>query len=157
MALPVLPWIVSVGEGSEVSLGYVNQPGRSVSSRYRHIRRRRRHATTGSANRRTPGFYGSATDGFGIEQNSYVEEREKDETEEDGMPVMLNCLDWPRMPTPVMFVWSKLIWKPWPVGQPEVVATPCFKSMLTFGYTTWREQINGVAQKVRMKRECECG
>jgi hypothetical protein len=94
-----------------------------------------------------------------------VEEREKDETEEDGMPVMLNCLDWARMPTPVGFVWRKSIWKPWPVGQPEEGAfmvveqegvTPCFKTMLTFGYTTWREQINAVAEKVRMNHVHEC-
>jgi hypothetical protein len=155
----VLRLLVSVWEGSEVSLGYVNQPGWSASSRYKHLRRRRRHATTGSVNRRAPKLYGLARDEFGIEQNSYVEEREKDETEEedDGVPVMLNCFDWVRMPTPVGFVWSKLIWKPWPVGQPEegaftvaepeVVVTPCFITMLTFGYTTWREQINAVAQR----------
>ena len=59
------------------------------------------------------------------------------------VPVMLNCWDWARIFTPVGFCWTKLIWKPWPVGQPlegastEVesldVVTFCFRTTLTFG------------------------
>jgi len=78
-----------------------------------------------------------------------VEDREREEMEEEegvGLPVMLNCWDWARMATPVGFCWTKLIWKPWPVGQPDEgaftvaepgeVETSCFKTMLVFGYTT---------------------
>jgi len=62
------------------------------------------------------------------------------------VPVMLNCWDWARMPTPVGFCWIKLIWKPLPVGQPLAgpstvvepleVVTSCFKTTLMFGVDT---------------------
>ena len=54
------------------------------------------------------------------------------------------------MATPVGFCWTKLIWKPEPVGQPEegasTVAEPAevrtsfFRTTLTFGVTAYREQ-----------------
>jgi len=69
-----------------------------------------------------------------------------DTTEEEKgvvVPVMLNCWDWARMLTPVGFSWTKLIWKPLPVGQPlegpsTVVEPPeegtfSFKVALKFG------------------------
>jgi len=68
-----------------------------------------------------------------------------DTTEEKGVvvPVMLNCWDWARILTPVGFSWTKLIWKPLPVGQPldgpsTVVEPPeegtfSFKVALKFG------------------------
>jgi len=77
-----------------------------------------------------------------------VEEREGEDAEEEGfeVPVMLNCLDCARMATPVGLFWTRLIWKPLPVGQPEEgavtevdpeeVRTSCFKTVLVFGYTT---------------------
>lgn len=101
-------------------------------------------------------------------KSSYVEDREKDEREEDdGVPVMLNCWDWARMATPVGFGWTKLIWKPWPVGQPEEgaftvvepeeVVTPSFKEMLTFGYATWgKNGLRGTARKERTNGKHEC-
>jgi len=85
---------------------------------------------------------------FGLLTEGLVEEREDEETEEEGVevPVMLNCWDCARMATPVGLFWTRLIWKPLPVGQPEEgavtevdpeeVRTFCFKTALVFGYTT---------------------
>ena len=67
------------------------------------------------------------------------------EVEEKGVvvPVMLNCEDWTRMVAPVAPGWTKLIWKPLPVGQPtagpstvvelSAVRTPFFKMTLMGG------------------------
>ena len=93
-----------------------------------------------------------------------------DTTEEKGVvvPVMLNCWDWARIFVPVGFSWTKLIWKPWPVGQPlegpstEVefseVRTFSFKEMLMFGVDCCGE-CSGTAQIVRTvgKYECQLG
>ena len=80
------------------------------------------------------------------------------------LPVMLNCWDWARMAVPVVVTWIRLIWKPWPVGQPEEgastvtepleVRTFCCKTSLTFGYTTWWwEEIAGGARSMRTARK----
>lgn len=58
--------------------------------------------------------------------------------EEKGVvvPVMLNCWDWARMFIPVGFSWTKLIWKPSPVGQPlagpSTVAEPPEEGTFSF-------------------------
>jgi hypothetical protein len=91
---------------------------------------------------------------FGFEYVYYVERREEEETEEEKavvLPVILNCRDWARMATPVACSWIKLIWKPLPVGQPDVggltvvdpseVRTFCFKTTLVFGYDAWERKL----------------
>lgn len=76
-----------------------------------------------------------------------------EEVEEKGVvvPVMLNCWDWARMPGPVGFCWTKLIWNPTPVGQPvegpstvvvfSEVRTFSFKTTLTLGFDCCRNQV----------------
>ena len=77
-------------------------------------------------------------------EKTYVEDvDEMSEVKGVVVPVMLNCWDWTRMATPVGFCWTKLIWKPLPVGQPTAgpstvveppsVGTLAFKMTLMFG------------------------
>ena len=80
---------------------------------------------------------------------TYVEEGD-DEEKGVVVPLMVNCGDWARIPTPLAVCWTKLIWKPWPVGQPLEgpstvvepleVSTPCFKVMLTLGFFCCKER-----------------
>lgn len=68
---------------------------------------------------------------------------EMEEAKETVLPVILNWGDWARMATPVGFCWTKLIWKPLPIGQPLAgpstlvepaeVRTLLFKMTLMFG------------------------
>lgn len=78
-----------------------------------------------------------------------VEDDEMEEEKGTVVPVMLNCSDWARIAFPVGFRWTRLIWKPLPVGQPvagpstvaepEEVRTLSFNMMLTFGVFCCRE------------------
>jgi len=90
--------------------------------------------------------------GRNSEHKTYVGVEDDEMEEEKGtvVPVILNCSDWARMAFPVGFFWTKLIWKPLPVGQPvagpstvvepEEVRTFSFNMMLTFGVFCCRER-----------------
>jgi len=82
-----------------------------------------------------------------VEDDEDGNKMREDEDEREGgvgVPVMLNCWDWARMLTPVGLFWTRLIWKPLPVGQPveglfTAAASPAertfwLKTTLMFGY-----------------------
>lgn len=111
-------------------------------------------------------YMGQPERGRNLGHKTYVEVDEREEEKEVEVPLMLNCWDWVRMLTPVPLGWTKLIWKPLPVGQPtagpstvvelSAVRTPFFKMMLMGGVDCYRERTvgkrNSGQAKVRQER-----